>query len=127
MTSENQVQPPTLTEHEVRALRQFPGNFARMLQTAHDMGFWRGASAERAEAYADARSLLAEPNQDTLQMNPSRCKRCGGEMRPGTALAQSYTGSADFPGAEVVTMSPGGPGHLVVVSKCSECGYSVRV
>ena len=55
-----------------------------------------------------------------------RCRRCGGRMKPGIALEQTYTGSTDFPGGEVVTMSPGGPGRLVECRKCRECGWSVR-
>lgn len=54
------------------------------------------------------------------------CRRCGGLMKPGIALEQTYTGSPDFPGGEVVTMSPGGPGRLVECMKCRECGWSVR-
>lgn len=53
------------------------------------------------------------------------CRRCGGEMRPGKAIAQTYTGAPDFPGCEVVTMSPAGPGAMVECLKCSECGHSV--
>lgn len=53
------------------------------------------------------------------------CKRCGGEMRLGKAIAQTYTGTPDFTGCEVVTMSPGGSGAMVECMKCSECGYSV--
>lgn len=54
------------------------------------------------------------------------CSRCGGQMKPGIALEQTYTGSPDFPGGEVVTMSPGGPGRLVRCMKCERCGWSVR-
>lgn len=61
----------------------------------------------------------ARPTQDT-------CKRCGGPMAPGQAIAQTYTGLPDFPGDEhAVTVSPGGPGKLVDVLKCSACGWSV--
>lgn len=54
-----------------------------------------------------------------------RCRRCGGEMAPGKAIAQTYAGIPDFPGKEVVTLSPGGPGVLVDCLKCRECGHSV--
>ena len=47
-------------------------------------------------------------------------------MKPGIALEQTYTGSPDFPGGKVVTMSPGGPGRLVECMKCEKCGWSVR-
>jgi hypothetical protein len=50
---------------------------------------------------------------------------CDGQMLPGLALAQTYTGSPDFPGQEVVTMSPGGPGKLVPCLKCNACGQSM--
>ena len=53
------------------------------------------------------------------------CRRCGGEMKPGKAIEQTCTGTPDFHGGEVVTMSPGGPGKLVECQKCSKCGYSV--
>lgn len=39
------------------------------------------------------------------------CRRCGGAMAPG--------------GGEVVTMSPGGPGEVVVCLNCVKCGWSV--
>lgn len=53
------------------------------------------------------------------------CPRCGGVMAPGIAIAQTYTGSPDFPGREVVTLSPGGPGRVIDCMKCSACGWSV--
>ena len=53
------------------------------------------------------------------------CRRCGGEMRPGKAMQQTFTGAPDFPGKDVVTLSPGGPGVLVDCLKCSQCGHSV--
>lgn len=39
------------------------------------------------------------------------CPKCGGQMKPGQALEQACTGSPDFPGCEVATMSPGGPAN----------------
>lgn len=54
-----------------------------------------------------------------------RCVKCGDEMGPGEALEQTTTGSPDFAGGEVVTVSPGGPGKLVSCLKCSACGWSV--
>lgn len=53
------------------------------------------------------------------------CRRCGGEMVPSKAIAQTYTGTPDFPGKEVVTLSPRGPGRLVDCLKCRQCGWSV--
>ena len=45
-------------------------------------------------------------------------------MLPGFALEQTWTGTPDFPGHEVVTMSPGGPGRMVPCLKCNQCGHS---
>lgn len=53
-----------------------------------------------------------------------RCPRCGVEMVVGMALESTVTGSPDFIGGEVVTLSPGGPGKLVACMKCIGCGYS---
>ena len=53
-----------------------------------------------------------------------RCPRCGAEMAAGMAIESTVTGSPDFIGGEVVTLSPGGPGKLVVCMKCIDCGYS---
>ena len=56
-----------------------------------------------------------------------KCRRpkCNGDMLPGVAMGQTFTGMADFPGREVVTMSPGGPGVIVQCLKCNACGHSV--
>lgn len=53
------------------------------------------------------------------------CKRCGGEMKRGIAIAQTVTGCPDFAGVEVVTMSLGGTGRLIRCWKCMSCGWSV--
>lgn len=57
------------------------------------------------------------------------CRKCGTEMRPGKALAQTWkSGLPDFhDGKSGVTMSPGGPGELVDVMKCPGCGHSVQL
>lgn len=57
------------------------------------------------------------------------CPKCGGEMKEGKALKQTFTaGLPDFPGMDVnskgQTVSPGGPGELIEVEKCPKCGYS---
>ncbi|HKX42707.1 MAG TPA: hypothetical protein VJO99_16240 [Burkholderiaceae bacterium] len=59
--------------------------------------------------------------------NPTRppCQRCGGTMLRGHALENTLSGSPDFPGGEVVTMSHTGPAQVVPVLKCIQCGYSV--
>jgi len=48
-------------------------------------------------------------------------------MRPGKALAQTYTaGMPDFPGdSHGTTFSAGGPGRMVEAMKCANCGWSV--
>lgn len=56
---------------------------------------------------------------------PVGCKRCGGELKPGIAIKQTFSGSPDFAGVAIVTMSPGGPGRLIGCMKCSACGWSV--
>lgn len=53
------------------------------------------------------------------------CKRCGGEMMRGIAIEQTVSGSPDFVGGPVVTMSPGGCGRLIWCQKCAKCGWSV--
>ena len=53
------------------------------------------------------------------------CKKCGGDMKVGKALQQTYTGSPDDLGGDVVTMSAGGSGVLVECLKCVACGWSI--
>lgn len=62
---------------------------------------------------------------DALQFVTEKCRRCGGQMRRGKAIAQTFDGVPDFPGGEVVTISPSGPGRLIDCLKCSTCGHSV--
>lgn len=50
---------------------------------------------------------------------------CGGLYRLGIALVSTGLGVPDFPGGDIVTVSPGGPGRLVACLKCSACGHSV--
>jgi hypothetical protein len=45
-------------------------------------------------------------------------------MKPGQAIKETVRGADDFPGADVVTYSPGGPGKLVTCWKCPKCGAS---
>jgi hypothetical protein len=64
-------------------------------------------------------------DSNTSAIDLSKCKKCGGDMVPGLATKQTYTGTPDFgPRDRVVTMSPGGPGGLMKCSKCSNCGWS---
>lgn len=56
------------------------------------------------------------------------CRHCHGQMKPGQAIKQTYTGLPDFPGdTDRVTLSPGGPGVVVECLKCEQCGWSVQV
>lgn len=55
------------------------------------------------------------------------CRKCGSEMRPGTAIVNKMTGISDFIGSkDVVTLSPD-PKQPVMVDclKCTRCGWSV--
>ena len=60
-----------------------------------------------------------------------RCRKCGGEMRPGKATGQTWKpGIPDFPGQTDLrgqTMHVGGPGKLIDAMKCVDCGWSVSV
>ena len=38
----------------------------------------------------------------------------------------TLVGEPDFTGGEAVTLSEGGPGRLVAVMKCTECGWSYQ-
>lgn len=56
----------------------------------------------------------------------TKCRKCNGNMRPGTYLAQTFSGLPDFPGdTHAVTVSPSGPGRLAECLKCDACGHSV--
>ena len=68
--------------------------------------------------------IIAQPDRDASRTDLPRCWRCGAEMTDGMALESTFTGSPDFIGGEVVTLSPGGPGKLVACMKCIGCGYS---
>lgn len=45
--------------------------------------------------------------------------------RRRSTMGQTYTGGAPDLGGDVMTFSPGGPGAVVPVSKCTACGWSV--
>lgn len=55
------------------------------------------------------------------------CRKCGTEMQPGKALAQTFAeGIPDFPGEDTIrTFSAGGPGAMIDCMKCPKCGQSV--
>lgn len=56
------------------------------------------------------------------------CRKCGAEMKPGTAIINKMTGKPDFIGGEVCTFSPD-PRQTVLVDclKCSGCGWSISL
>ena len=58
---------------------------------------------------------------------PDTCRHCQSPMRDGIALESTLVGEPDFTSGEVVTLSEGGPGRLVAVMKCTECGWSYRL
>jgi hypothetical protein len=53
------------------------------------------------------------------------CIKCGGRMIESKALEEIYSGTPDFTGGEVVTMSPSGRARLIDCLKCEKCGWSV--
>lgn len=70
--------------------------------------------------------LLQDCDRDLSKWLAERhCRKCSGLMQPSKAMQETYTGSSDFIGGAVVTMSPGGPGRLVDCLKCSMCGWSI--
>lgn len=79
----------------------------------------------------EQRALIAEMNAKAEAMNltviEDVCRKCGGTMRRGIAMGQTYTaGTPDFPSdKEAVTFSAGGPGVIVDCLKCEDCGWSL--
>ena len=70
--------------------------------------------------------LIDGMQAEALRSGQWVCQKCGGEMWPGKAMAQTLVGIPDFPGDDhAVTLSPGGPGRLVDCMKCDRCGWSV--
>ncbi len=69
---------------------------------------------------------LPMPTHCAVDLLGLACRRCGGPMKPGIAMAQTLrSGFPDFIGGQVVTMSAGGPGKLIECLKCAACGHSV--
>jgi Zn ribbon nucleic-acid-binding protein len=82
----------------------------------------------RAKATFQLRAIeavICAPPHDQIQIKS--CRHCGGEMRPGIAMGQTYTaGAPDFPGDHHgSTMSAGGPGVVIEARKCVDCGHSI--
>lgn len=81
------------------------------------------ASAKATFQLRAIEAVVCAPPHDQIQIKS--CRHCGGEMGPGIAMGQTYTGSPDDLGGDVVTMSAGGPGEVIKVRKCRDCGWSV--
>lgn len=58
---------------------------------------------------------------------PTNAATANPPMSEGIALMSTLVGEPDFTSGEVVTLSEGGPGRLVAVMKCTECGWSYRL
>ena len=63
--------------------------------------------------------------RDTPKTDTGACCRCGGAMKLGKALEQTWRGSPEWEGDTICTMSPGGPGRLIECLKCEKCGHSI--
>ncbi len=97
--------------------KQLPGpERGRLYRQQTAMEAYSAVLGERIEAFELGRTIESG----------DACPRCGGGMKPGVAIAQTYTGSEDFPGGGVVTMSPGGPGRMTECMKCESCGHSME-
>lgn len=93
----------------------------------------RGAAIAAADCWSieAAEAIRALPSATQAggwmpKQAATTCPKCGGPMRPGIAMGQTYTaGTPDFgPDDEVRTFSAGGPGEVVQVRKCTKCGHS---
>lgn len=117
------------------AMRHHALHLERGLQAA-DRGADGSALAEAGSGgvlqtcRSEARGICGEGairgHQGGLGVGVS-CKYCGHRMRPGIAMGQTFSGSPDFSGGPVVTISPAGPGVLIDCLKCPQCGYSVSI
>ena len=131
MTTEHETDIATL-EQEARQMR------ARMNRQTEELE----AATKRANAMAavliELRDIVTHEHESKeafvacvraiLGKDPDLrlCKRCGGIMRPGIAMGQTWSaGIPDFPGQDTcITMSPGGPGRVIDCMKCEACGWS---
>ena len=68
-------------------------------------------------------SRIARENR----IDTKTCKKCGAKLAPGVAMEQTYVaGEPDFPSDKhATTFSAGGPGAIIDVDKCPECGWSM--
>lgn len=63
---------------------------------------------------------------DAIRKTKVKCRKCGGNMKPGQALRNIATcDSLDM--GEAVTVSEGTKAKLIDCMKCEKCGWSVTV
>lgn len=87
-----------------------------------DIEEWDGFDQVSAADAAMQSGKAVQPHDNRKCGRP----KCNGNMRPGTYLAQTFSGVPDFPGdTHAVTVSPSGPGRLAECLKCDACGHSV--
>ncbi|HLP99189.1 MAG TPA: hypothetical protein VK149_12175 [Sideroxyarcus sp.] len=90
------------------------------------VGEWmeaRNAPVTGMFGIAERNALIKAENALERAFDIHACKRCGGAMQAGQAIAQTFAGSHDL--GDVCTLSPGGSGKLVECMKCKQCGWSV--
>ena len=131
MTTEHETDIATL-EQEARQMRARMNRQTEELESANKRANALAAvlielretvthEHESKEAFiARVRAILGKDPDLRL------CKRCGGIMRQGIAMGQTWSaGIPDFPGQDTcITMSPGGPGRVIDCMKCEACGWS---
>ena len=131
MTNEHETDIATL-EQEARQMR------ARMNRQTEELEAANRRANAMAAVLIELRDIVTHEHESKeafvarvraiLGKDPDLrlCKRCGGIMRPGIAMGQTWSaGIPDFPGQDVcITMSPGGPGRVIDCMKCEACGWS---
>jgi len=86
---------------------------------------WSGVCPTPEEAYA-YRSIASRFQELPWRgLTEPHCKKCGTQMQRGVAVGETRGGVSDFPGGEIVTTYPGGPGRLIDCYKCPSCGWSM--
>lgn len=63
-----------------------------------------------------AENILREAISEAQDVH---CKKCGGVMRPGLAMGQTWHDSGEG------TLNPTGPGRVIACLKCETCGWSI--
>lgn len=107
-----------------RYLRSLPDEVP---QIGLDVATWENCSGKSVRLEAlDAAIDAAMQSGKAAEPDATKCRKCNGNMRPGTYLEQTFSGVPDFPGdTHAVTVSPSGPGRLAECLKCDACGHSV--